>query len=194
MFLKGINVFIVQASIQKVRIQIFKEQIRKYGGTVQDEIKENTDFIVVDDKMDLERLCRILKVDTPPASPILQTAWLSACFKQKDFVDIASYELDKSKFKSELPKDKKQDENKAENSADTKSADENDVPVSKPPKVGVMFHATKKPRLDEGEKAGSDDSDYEPSDGEDDHQFEDLPGTSSSDVTPQTSPSKNLPV
>jgi len=162
-------VFIVNAGIEKMRQQIFRTQVNKYGGKVCEELDDNVDLIIVDDKMESERLCRILKwEETPQNIPVIKSAWLSLCLKQKqnllfdDFkLEINSPRISENTCKTDEP-------------VKEKSGEDNSV-VEKPTKVAFTFHSNKRPRLD----PDSEDSDYKPSD-------EEVEATSS-DVTTDTS-------
>ena len=177
-FMKSLNVFILQAGIEKMRMNIFKTQLEKYGGDVKNELKDDVSHLVVDDKMEYSRMCRLLKISTPPTNIcIVKSGWLSACFKNKSLIDTSEFILDcpKPDITNEVPE------------TSTSSESKSDAAV-KPeyPKVGVMFgHKTKTTHSD------NEDSDYCPSGGESEPEAD---YSTSSSTTPSTSPKKNLPV
>lgn len=59
----GVSALIVESGIGRARAEVFRKQLKKYGGTVTQELKKNEcSHIVVDENMESGRLCRILKV------------------------------------------------------------------------------------------------------------------------------------
>ncbi|XP_045190402.2 DNA polymerase lambda-like isoform X2 [Mercenaria mercenaria] len=191
-FLASLHVFILQAGIEKMRMNIFKTQLEKYGGNVLNDLTDVATHLVVDDKMEADRMCRLLKVSTPPTGIcIVKSSWLSGCFRQKALLDSSEFLLDCSKFTTTKTLNSNSGDNGTEHPSSSKSSDLNTADDSelKPefPKVGVMFgHKTKANHYD------SEDSDYCPS-GEESELETDY-STPSTTTTPSTSPKKNLPV
>ena len=192
-FLRGVNMYILQAGIGKTRAELFQKQLKNYGGNVLTTYDPtNTTHILVDEKMNTQRMCRIMKLDKPPHPEdvlIVTSLWLSSCLKTKELVDTKTFGLDLSSFKpesksdmcnSDLGKETKSDKPTAmKQSNSPKNIGETAVPSTskemvcndnkqeglKVPKVGVMFNAFTK----RGAKTSSgEDSDYEPSGGEED--------------------------
>ncbi|XP_060066697.1 DNA polymerase lambda-like [Ylistrum balloti] len=186
-FLLGCKIYILKASIEKMRLQIFTSQLQKYGGIQHEQLESDTTHLVVDDKMEAERMCRILKVDKPPENiEILKTSWLSSCFKSKDMVPTKGFELDLSVFaKKDLMEDEDTKMIKDGDSSGSKSNTEGEI---KPAKVGVMFRAYKKTKMDPEGYNDDPDSDYMASD----HEEEGNVSAMGSDTTPQTSPCKTI--
>ncbi|XP_014669198.1 PREDICTED: DNA polymerase lambda-like isoform X2 [Priapulus caudatus] len=95
-FFTGVTACIVEAGIGKARVEIFRRQLEKYGGTVSQQVTAgNCTHIIVDENMDAARLCRLLKIDKLPIAHarVLKSLWLSACLKNKHLVDTSVYEL-----------------------------------------------------------------------------------------------------
>ena len=87
-------IFIFPAGIQKARLQLFTSQVKKYGGCLKDSLANDVTHIIVDEAMTIERMCKILKRDTPPADKtIVKTTWLSACLRQKAIVSTTDFLL-----------------------------------------------------------------------------------------------------
>ncbi|XP_060559922.1 DNA polymerase lambda-like, partial [Ruditapes philippinarum] len=181
-FMKSLNVFILQAGIEKMRMNIFKSQLEKYGGNVENDLTKDVTHFVVDDKMDYDRMCRLLKISTPPTNTcIVKSGWLSACFKAKTLSDTSDFILEcpKPEVTKELPGTSTSSDSKEETNLASRSEF---------PKVGIMFgHKTKTAQSD------NEDSDYCPSGGESEPEA-DFSTSTSSTTTPSTSPKKNLPV
>ena len=184
-FLSPVSVYILQAGIQKLRMQIFKTQLDKFGGNCKDQLSADVTHIVVDDKMEADRMCRLLKIDKPPDyAVVVKSSWLSTCFKEKKLIDTQPYLLDLAVL------EKKPVENKR---ADKPPEAANNVKdnVSKPdlPKVGFMFgHKAKQPQQPDDDA----DSDYVNSDYDSDGNNSDLEGPSKQNVP--SSSGKPLPV
>lgn len=183
-FFTNVNIFILNAGIEKARCDIFRRQTERFGGTVVSGIEDlgaGSGYVVVDDKMEADRMCRLLKIDHPPPYvKVVKSSWLSACIKQKQLVDSASYELDLSGLGRKR---------KHENKSDAESAEGKVSEEKKEVKPATMWHSYKKPKTQEIE--GEDpDSDYAPSDGEgpDEVQGRSVSATSS------TSPEKLIAV
>lgn len=96
-FFKDVKIFILNAGIEKARCDIFRKQTERYGGMIVSNLEDMADsgFIVVDDKMEVDRMCRLLKIDQPPSNVlVVKSSWLSACIKQKQIVDSDTYKLE----------------------------------------------------------------------------------------------------
>ncbi|CAH1795935.1 unnamed protein product [Owenia fusiformis] len=99
-FLNGLHILIISAGIQKFRFDIFKKQIIKYGGIYMEKFTDETSHIIVDEKMELDRLCRILKWDSIPTGvKIIKSLWLSGCLKDNNLNSSANFELDNQEFR-----------------------------------------------------------------------------------------------
>lgn len=185
-FLSPVSAFILQAGIEKLRMQIFKTQLAKFGGSLKDQLSADVTHIVVDDKMEADRMCRLLKIDKPPGYAItVKSSWLSTCFKEKKLVDTQSYLLDLAVLEVK-PVVKKQDHDNISEAGDNVK-DENSKPEL--PKVGMMFgHKAKQPHQQDDEA----DSDYVASDVDSDASSSD-PELSSELNVPSTSSGKPLP-
>ena len=194
-------IFIFPAGIQKARLQLFKSQVKKYGGCLKDSLTNDVTHVVVDEAMTTERMCKILKRDTPPPDKtIVKTTWLSACLRQKAIVSTTDFLL---AIPCSVPTKSKDVENPQKSNTETEKekTETNKEPEPsgseiKFPKVGVMWNAFRsKPKGEESEDA---DSDYVPSEDEGfDSGHAAVKGaesTSSTDTTPNTSPEKIMPV
>lgn len=185
-FLSPVVAFILQAGIEKLRMQIFRTQLIKYGGCLKGQLSTDVTHIIVDDKMEADRMCRLLNADKPPDfAVIVKTGWLSKCFKDKKMIDTKPFLLNLTVFEAK-PETNKQGDKASTSNNDT----QNDSSKSDFPKVGMMFgHKAKLPQQPDDEA----DSDYVQSDVD----SEDSalgPEVSSSSSTPSTSPKKAIPV
>lgn len=187
-FLSSVCAFILKASIEKMRLQIFENQLKKFGGSVAQALSPAVTHLIVDDKMDAERMCRILKLPTPPEEvEIVKSVWLSTCFKEKKLTDTGPYKLDCSFFIQH--KSKSDCENATGTEAKTNSEINNTESSSeKLPKAGHLFSHKYKPAK---VTVNDSDSDYNPSDGEcKDH----TDSNSDHETLVEVSPKKKLPV
>ncbi len=101
-FFEGLTIFVLQAGIGKARCDIFRKQIQNNGGLFMGMFDKETTHLVVDEKMESDRMCRIMKIDRPPENVIIvKSLWLSACLKEKTNVDPVPFKL-----KIETPKPK----------------------------------------------------------------------------------------
>ena len=207
-FLKGEKIFVLSTGIGKARCDIFRKQVLKNGGEYHEKLTSETLKIIVDEKMEIDRMCRILKLDVPPNGvKVVKSLWLSNCIKHKTNLDTSDYELSLMKYtqlktasndssNDVFPHDKnppvcKVEEEKPSTSAVAtksyepaeKSCDSKTVDNTPLPKVGMMFDANHKRRPEGGDS----DSDYVPSDEEDKE-------TNSATSTPNTSPHRPIPV
>lgn len=192
-FLALLKVFILQAGIEKTRMNIFKTQLEKYGGEVFTDLNSDATHLVVDDKMEVDRMCRLLKLSSPPTDIcIVKSSWLSGCFRHKTLLDTSDYLLDCSKFTNLKEADTNCNEDvKDKHHASTDSELNKNIETESKslfPKVGVMFGQKGKVALSDSE-----DSDYCQSVGESDVNSDHSRPTSAT-ITPENSPNKNLPV
>ncbi|KAK6185802.1 hypothetical protein SNE40_007952 [Patella caerulea] len=101
-FFSKFKMYILKAGIEKARLKIFETQVEKYGGEISYSLSDDLTHIIVEDKIDLEKLCRLLKLDKPPINiPIIKSTWLSTCFREKQFTDIKDFTLDVQQYKDE---------------------------------------------------------------------------------------------
>ena len=207
LFLHGVNMYILLAGIGKIRAELFHKQLAIHGGDLSTTYDAaNTTHILVDEKMDAQRMCRIMKLDKPPHPDdvvIVTSVWLSACLKAKELVSTEKFQLDLNSFESVFksnnihnnnPMNKEQkttpDISIPQNSRATtvpSTSSENNPEVRKVPKVGMMFNAFTKRGV---KNSSGEDSDYEPSGGEEDKEDCVRDATSESAI----SEAKNLPV
>lgn len=173
-FLSPVYVYILQAGIEKLRMQIFKTQLAKFGGILKDQLSSEVTHIIVDDKMEADRMCRLLKIDKPPDyATVVKSSWLSTCFKEKKLVDTQPFMLDLSVLEKK-PLEKKP--------VDNTSGDIVQDKISKPelPKVGFMFGQKAKQPQPQDDEA---DSDYVNSDA----------GSDGNDSGPEFPSEQNVP-
>ncbi len=170
--------------------------------------------------MEIDRMCRILKIQKPPEKvKVVKSLWLSACIKQKDYVDTNPYELNTSKYIDNIEKKDLKEKAKKESvepstskglpassqppqenvpgssdydkDTDSEGEGKSAEPKKLVPAVGHMFRFSK--RAEAATNVDDDaDSDYVPSDGEDGPSLgTEEAGTSSEDGSPKK---KWLPV
>lgn len=182
LFLSPVKAYILQAGIEKMRMHIFQTQLERNGGELCTYLTTYATHLIVDDKMESDRMCRVLKIDTPPTNIcIIKSGWLSACFRQKTMLETSDFLLDCSQFAKPDDSQSKPKENETHMPAASCSTSSNCKQEF--PKVGMMFdHKIKAVHSD------ADDSDYCPSGRESD---EDMKQPS---PTTTTSPKKYLPV
>ena len=180
-FLSGTTIHILQAGIAKARCDIFKKQAGKFGATVVEKWNhEVVTHLIVDEKMELDRLLRILKLEAKSVKgiKIVKSLWLSTCIKSKSRHDTSDFELNVLQYIDEqerkariLEAAKVPDSAEASSSAEGLSKSVEDSGTHKESntkfsKVGMMFGSYKKKLLGSDNDADPD-SDYEPSDEED---------------------------
>ncbi|KAK3595810.1 hypothetical protein CHS0354_014626 [Potamilus streckersoni] len=190
-FLSNVRAFILKACIEKARLQIFKTQLTRFGGKDDDVLSDKTTHVIVDDKVDLLKMCRILQLEKPPDINIVKSSWLSNCFREKRLVDTKDYELDSSNFIKKIDESVK-NINKSTNQKNQIPCNESETTKNDRqfPTVSALLSAfQKKEHRSDGADYDSD-SDYVPSDN--DEELEDLTSSSTS-TTPSTSPMKAFP-
>ncbi len=178
-FLRKCRIFVLQAGIGKARCELFNKQIVNNGGTFESSFDPTVTHLVVDENMEFDRMCRILKLDAVPQGVnIVTSLWLSSCLKEKDYVETAPFKLKVKETKKEevteavgqkkeAPKGTK-DETTSEEALKTKAENgEGKDSEAKPkyPKVGEMFRYSAKPKAPAAAAAAvnDEDSDYVPS-------------------------------
>ena len=110
------TIFVVQAGIGKSRSELFQKQIQNLGGECCNNFDiKNVTHVVVDEKMDLERLCRILKIslEDMSAMKIVKSLWLSASISHKSFIDTNEYEIAHTSLKVGFAPNVKQPESES---------------------------------------------------------------------------------
>lgn len=189
-FLSPVNAFILKAGIEKMRLQIFENQLKKYGGTLSENLNPDVTHLIVDDKMDAERMCRLLKIQKPPENlEIVKSIWLSSCLKEKSFLDAVPYRLDCSVYRQKETSNTQTDSKPQAQMTDTGVVSTNSSDNERTlPKVGHMFGHKYKPVLNPED---DNDSDYNPSDGEGP---EHVDTDSDKEKLVAVSPNKKLPV
>ena len=187
-FLKDCNIYVLQAGIGKARCDLFNKQIVNNGGTFESTFGPTVTHAVVDEKMEVDRMCRILKIDVPPPkTKIVKSLWLSTCLKEKKYVNTEHFEI-----KKEIPKEepnpehvkttdpspgpshaadskanpvKTEDDGSKDSHKDREKADTSKVRY---PQIGNMYRFTTKSKPKAEADADDVDSDYVPSGDEDD--------------------------
>ncbi|XP_052223780.1 DNA polymerase lambda-like [Dreissena polymorpha] len=205
-FLFASKIHILQAGIEKLRMQIFYTNIKKYGGELVEKFDLSNNYIthlVVDDNMEPDRMCRLLKIDKPPENiEIVKSSWLSKCFKEKVLMNSKEFILDcsilakyseqfsrKDTSASSAGSDIQMKSAALTNPSETENLSSNTMPKYMVPKVCLMYGHKGKPHIITSDNSDNE-SDYCPSDGEQDKNAE------SAEAIPSTSKStqKNLPV
>ncbi|XP_059160056.1 DNA polymerase lambda-like [Physella acuta] len=96
-FLQGLHFYILPACIEKTRLNIFKNQVLNFGGKIYDDFASSfITHIIVEDKMDIARIQRIMQVESLPATTIVKSAWLSSCLRNKAVESIEKYVIHQS--------------------------------------------------------------------------------------------------
>ena len=167
-FLSGLTFCVVTAGIGKARSDIFKKQINKFKGCVTESFNDSVTHMIVDDKMEFERLTRILKTEPAAAIKILKSQWLSSCIREKKLTDCEDYLIKRKAPKPIKPScilssDSTTKSEKVETipvpTAPSTSAASAEEPPTKVPKVGVMFRTYHKTQGADAENSDAD-SDY----------------------------------
>ncbi|XP_019626500.1 PREDICTED: LOW QUALITY PROTEIN: DNA polymerase lambda-like [Branchiostoma belcheri] len=213
---QDVRAFLLPAGLGKARMDIFKRQIPRFGGDLHGKITDNTSHIVVDDNMDYDRLCRILKVEKPPEhATVVQANWVSDCIERRTLLEADEYTIKAPA--SVIPQKKatsKDEKDVSQLGVRSQAVSQSYVAVQKVDDVGekgsgVESAASSQPspakdawwwrknktKVPTGED--SDDSSYVPTDEEEDdedagnqeEEGESTPSTSASS-TPNTSPHK----
>lgn len=92
------SLFVLSTGITNIRRDIFKKKFQAFGGKVVQQYNESVTYVVVDDELEIDRLCHILKIEKlPQGIAFVKSKWLSECIKTKTKVDIIDYAL-KEKF------------------------------------------------------------------------------------------------
>lgn len=94
-FLTKMNAHIIPAGIEKTRLEIFKSQIVKNGGQIEErfDLGGSISHIIVDDKMEVSRMLRLLHIDVFPKIPVVKSTWLSLCLRKKELVPFEDFQL-----------------------------------------------------------------------------------------------------
>ena len=221
-FFSKLVLYILQAGIGKARADIFCKQVTKFGGELQKNLSDDVTHLIVDEQMDIDRLCRILKLDKPPLDvKIVKASWISKCLSEQELVDTEEHELhipmkylktndNDSGIQSKLSSDQKDTDNAS--SSDKAQEQQTSIKnssevVMKQDEVSSSSVVDKDPAMSAEDinvhwrsptkKAVADDSDdssYVPSDDDEYQQELTKSGQSSSNTsTPDVSPAK-LPV
>ncbi|XP_072032777.1 DNA polymerase lambda-like [Amphiura filiformis] len=86
--------YILQAGIGKARAEIFSKQVAKFSGKLQNNLSPDVTHLIVDEQMDIDRLCRILKIDEPPFDvKIVKASWISNCLSEQKVVSTEEHEI-----------------------------------------------------------------------------------------------------
>ena len=86
--------YIVKAGLGKARTDIFSKQVTKSGGKLLYELTDDVSHLIVDEQMDIDRLCRILKLEKPPLNvKIVKASWISSCLSEQELVSSEEHEL-----------------------------------------------------------------------------------------------------
>ena len=197
-FLKDCNIYVLQTGIGKARCDLFNKQIVNNGGTFESTFGPTVTHAVVDEKMEVDRMCRILKIDVPPSKTrIVKSLWLSTCLKEKKYVNTEHFEIKKVISKVEPnPEDVKttdpssgpshvadskanpvetEDDGSKDSDKDREKTGRSKV---KYPQVGNMYRFTTKAKPKAEASADDVDSDYVPS-GDEDDDIQEAPDSSS---------------
>ena len=198
-FLKQCSIYILQAGIGKARCDLFNKQIVNNGGTFESTFGPTVTHLVIDEKMEVDRMCRIMKIDEPPQKiKIVKSLWLSACLKEKKYVDSGPFEVKKVTAKVLVQPEKVKTLEPMPGPSHTaesephitkvstdydKNTDDEKEGSTKPkvnyPQVGYMHRFSAKPKPGGDADVDDADSDYVPSGEEDEAMSEALDSPSS---------------
>ncbi|XP_078588408.1 DNA polymerase lambda-like [Branchiostoma floridae x Branchiostoma japonicum] len=217
---QDVRAFILPAGLGKARMDIFKRQIPRFGGDLHGQISSTTSHIVVDDNMEYDRLCRILKVEKPPVhASVVHANWVSNCIESRTLLGIDEYTIKVPASVTLIPQKKTTSEDEKESVSKSEgrsqATGQSDLPVQKvddegdQKDSGVESAATSQPspakdawwwrknktKVPTGED--SDDSSYIPTDEDEDeedagNQLQEVESSPSTSAssTPNTSPQK----
>ncbi|KAI8492723.1 hypothetical protein Bbelb_293200 [Branchiostoma belcheri] len=135
---QDVRAFLLPAGLGKARMDIFKRQIPRFGGDLHGKIIDNTSHIVVDDNMDYDRLCRILKVEKPPDNAtVVQGNWVSDCIERRTLLEADEYAIKAPA--SVIPQKKgtsKDEKDVSQSEGRSQAASQSDVAIQKVDDVG----------------------------------------------------------
>lgn len=167
-FFQSLKVYILKAGIEKARREIFTRQVKHFGGTIVNAYSDDAGIshIVVDDKMDLDRLKRLLNVNQFPNCSVMKSTWLSMCLKQKKLVHLNGFELKPEKETEDADKNADKIELKQISpSGEKKQADvDRFKDVDSNPQSSIKNTAANFTQGRIEQDIAHSDSDYEPSD------------------------------
>jgi hypothetical protein len=167
-FLNGVHAVVMKAGIENARMKIFKAQLIKYGGLVSDEIDDDTTHLIVDENVEITRICSILGLDDIPEHvKIVNTNWLSKCFREKSLICTDEFLVKRQiiKTKDDTDEDKKCTATNLTEDNDASKEATNDIKVDKQStSTSNMFHVVKRRKIENSDSGDS--SEYDPSDEE----------------------------
>lgn len=107
-FLSDVVLSIIPAGIGKARTDVFCRQTGRFGGKYHvGTLFPDTQYVVVDETMEFERLCRILQVakndELLKKVKIVNTRWLSACLKERKLLEYHEFEIKKPEETTATP-------------------------------------------------------------------------------------------
>ncbi|CAC5361066.1 POLL [Mytilus coruscus] len=167
-FLNGVNAYILKTGIENARMKIFKTKLTKYGGSFSDELTKDTTHIIMEANIEITRLLSILHVKTiPDHINLINTNWLSRCFREKSLVNTDNFII-----KRNLPHSKpdvQHDSKTFEINPEDAVCENKKPPVSGTLKMSpvcrssrIHIHESKQRKIEESESGKS--SEYETSD------------------------------
>lgn len=189
-FLADVTAYILPAGIEKTRLEIFKNQLIKNGGHVQEkfESENGLSHIIVDDKMDVPRMLKLMQLDAFPNIPVVKSAWLSTCLRNKELASLQGFKLQNT-----LPVYTERKIKSNESAVQMKEVTlPKNPPVSKSQQMSVtsneMSHSAHNPKI----VSSDSDSDYEASD--DDNTWNKSGKAANVDLTSSLMTGRQVPV
>ncbi|XP_074647174.1 DNA polymerase lambda-like isoform X2 [Tubulanus polymorphus] len=80
-------------SLSKSRRELFGQQIKKHCGRCSDTLGSTVTHLIVDEKFNWEKICKILKSTPAQSVKVVQCMWLSECLRTNELLPCDAYEL-----------------------------------------------------------------------------------------------------
>ncbi|XP_022796242.1 DNA polymerase lambda-like [Stylophora pistillata] len=122
--LSGVRAVIVEVGLGKTRASILAKQLERHGGKHQQNLESSTTHVLIDKKLNKERLTKSLGVEAIPEEVhLVDSEWLSKCLSEGKLVDLQRYILGKD--------DGCKDEGKAvKKASNNETGDQNQISVA----------------------------------------------------------------
>ncbi|XP_077205605.1 DNA polymerase lambda isoform X2 [Paroedura picta] len=93
-WLEPVVAYVLQAGMGQARAEIFRKQIMHNGGRVCSHLSSDITHVVLDESMDCDRACRLLKLTKlPPGLQLVKASWLSLCVAEQKMLSTTGYSL-----------------------------------------------------------------------------------------------------